>query len=86
MDMVTQAGLLSVKPDYFGEGKPERIQVTVGYPCPTPKHLSEALSEAALNDAIEAAVEQMKPEYKVIGHVERIVQGTLVRFIIMPGD
>ena len=81
MNMVTETGLLSVTPDYSEEGKPDFIQVTVAYPSP-PKHLSKA----ALDDAIGTATDQMKPEYKVVGRAEWIMQGLAVFFTIMPGD
>ena len=70
MNMITEGYLLSVKPSYSAEEKPDFIQVTVGYPSPVPTQLSEA----SLNDAIRTAAHQMKLEYNVTGHVERLAR------------
>lgn len=73
MAMSTAEGdILMVRPSY-GEDKqnPEFIQVTVGYHDPR----SALLTDAALNKTIQAAQAQMKPEYDVMGTVERITGG-----------
>jgi hypothetical protein len=80
MAMTTAEGdLLIVRPSY-GEDKqnPEFIQVTVGYRHPR----SALLTDAALNETIQAAQAQMKPEYDVMGNVERITGRVSIFFII----
>jgi hypothetical protein len=79
MAMSTAEGdILMVRPSY-GENKqnPQFIQVTVGYLDPR----SALPTGAALNEAIQAAQAQMKPEYDVIGNVERISGGVSMFFI-----
>ena len=83
MAMSTAEGdILIVRPSY-GEDKqnPEFIQVTVGYHDPR----SAVLTDAALNEAIQAAQAQMKPEYDVMANVERITGGVSLFFIITEG-
>jgi hypothetical protein len=80
MAMSTAEGdILMVRPSY-GEDKqnPEFIQVTVGYRDPG----SALLTDAVLSETIQAAQTQMKPEYDVMGNVQRITSGVSIFFII----
>ena len=80
MAMSRPTGELMVRLDFSAQAlRPDFIQVTVGYHYPT----AAALTDAALNDAIQAAKRQMAPEYEVIGNVERITGGAIVLFIIV---
>jgi hypothetical protein len=80
MAMTTAEGdLLIVRPSYGADKQnPEFIQVTVGYRDPR----SALITDAALDEAIQAAQAQMKPEYDVMGNVEQITGGVSIFFII----
>ncbi len=80
MAMNTPDGdLLVVRPIYSeNEQTPDFIQVTVGYRYPR----STFLTDAALEDAIQAAKAQMMPDYDVTGSVEEMIGGISVFFII----
>jgi hypothetical protein len=80
MAMSTAEGdIWMVRPSYGADKQnPEFIQVTVGYRDPR----SALITDAALNEAIQVAQAQMKPEYDVMGNVERIAGGVSIFFII----
>ena len=82
MHTPTQTGFLSVGPDYSAEDRPAFIQVTVVFRSPTAEHLEDS----ALEDAIELAKRQMKPEYEVMGHVDRLEGAVALFFMIMEAD
>jgi len=78
----TQVGVLSVRPDYSDEGRPDFILMTVGYRAPA----AGLLSDAVLDEAIEQSKQQMAPEYEVMGRVERLEGGVAIFFTIMESD
>jgi hypothetical protein len=80
MAMSTPEGdLLMVRPSYEDNNqRPDFIQVTVGYRNPR----AVLLTDSVLQDAIRTAQQQMKPDYEVIGNVERLPRAVSVFFTI----
>ncbi len=72
--------LFSVKANYLtSDGRPDDVQVSIGYLPPR----DSLLSDDAIRDAMAAATKQMLPEYTVLPNFERSAKGLMVFFLIM---
>ena len=77
MHVPTKTGFISIRPDHNGQSgsTPDFIQVLIAY--------RQHVSDEALLEAIEAAQNQLKPEYEVLASIEKMMGGVALFLTIM---